>query len=558
MGNGRRRWVLREAPPEADELARELKLDPVVARILALRGVRGVEAGRRWLGGTLRDLPDPWGLTDMDRAVNRLLLALDRQETICVHGDYDVDGMTSTAVLVLFLQQVGAKVIWFAPHRTRDGYGVQPATMRRLALSGVKVVITCDNGVSAHEAIDEGRRLGVDTVVVDHHTVPAVLPEAAAILNPKRDAPGNPYEELAAVGVAFLLAIGLRARLRERGAFARDPEPDLRESLDLVALGTVADLAPLRGVNRVLVQAGLRVLERRKRPGLRCLLEVSGIGGDRALDAFHLGFQLGPRLNAAGRVDDAALAVDLLLTEDPGRAEPRARELDQMNRRRQEIEAEILKEALSQAQEIGVPDGPGGIVLWSDRWHPGVVGIVAAKVVQEFHRPALVIAVDGDRGTGSGRAIHGIDLFAAVGRCSDLLVRWGGHRAAAGVTALTENLPELRRRFGGMAFEDQTGAQWEPTLLVDAELGLERVGWDLWEGLARLRPFGLGNAEPVFVARNLRMTGMRKVLGPECVWVQERRIFSRGMPVSVETASRMRLVHSGSKPMESTSTMATV
>jgi single-stranded-DNA-specific exonuclease len=483
----------------------------VVARVMALRGVRDTESGRRWLDASLRDLPDPKGLTAMDAAVDRVLAAIERQELICIHGDYDVDGMTSTALLVQFLQQLGAKVMWFAPHRARDGYGVQAATMRRLAASGVKLVVTCDNGVSAHDAIDEGNRLGIDTVVVDHHTIPPTLPLAAAILNPKRDGDGNPYEELAAVGVAFLLAVAIRGRLREQGAFQREPEPDLREALDLVALGTVADLAPLRGLNRMLVRAGIRVMERRKRPGLRALLEVSGIGADRAIDAFHLGFQLGPRLNAAGRVDDAALALDLLLTDDPGRAEPRARELDQMNRRRQEIEAEMLKEALAQVAEAGVPAGPGGIVLWSERWHAGVVGIVAAKVCQEFHRPALVIAIEGDRGTGSGRGIGGVDLFAAVGRCQDLLLRWGGHRAAAGLSVMRDQLPALRERFAGEAFAGQAGDHWEPTLLLDAELGVERVDWDLWESLARLRPFGLGNAEPVFLGRGLRVTGVRKV-----------------------------------------------
>lgn len=506
-----RRWVV--APPTAEgrALAEELGVPPLLGQVLVRRGVKDGPWARRWLHAQLKDLPDPMGLGSMAKARDRVLLAIDRGEIICIHGDYDVDGMTSSAVLFEFLSTVGAKARWFAPHRTRDGYGVQTKTMERLADEGVGLVITCDNGVSAHDAIRAGLARGVETVVVDHHTVPAELPPAAAILNPKCDAPGNPYEELAAVGVAFLLALALRAALRERGAFADRPEPDLREALDLVALGTVADLAPLRGVNRLLVTMGLRQMERRRRPGIVALLAVAG-HGEKPIDASTLGFQLGPRLNAAGRLGESALGVELLLMGDPERAQSIARELDQMNRHRQDLERGIVDHALDKLSADDVPER-GGVVVWDAAWHPGVVGIVAARVSQALHRPALVLAVDESAGTatGSGRGIHGVDLHGALGRCASLLLRWGGHRAAAGLTLAVDQLEALRTLFAAQAFDGVADEHWEPTLHIDAELPFEAVGWDLWEQLGRLQPFGIGNPEPLFCARGLQPTRARNV-----------------------------------------------
>lgn len=507
-----RRWVVTPPHAEGRSLAAALGLPEVLGQVLARRGVLEVEEGKRWLGAQLKDLPDPLGLTGMAQARDRLIAAIDQRETICIHGDYDVDGMTSTALLHEFLRDVGADCRWFAPHRKRDGYGVQAATMRRLAAEGVRVVITCDNGVSAHEAIECGNACGIATVVVDHHTVPPTLPAAAAILNPKIDPPGNPYEELAAVGVAFLLALAIRGALRARGDFANRPEPDLREALDLVALGTVADLAPLRGVNRLLVTAGQRVVERRKRPGIAALLAVAG-HGEKPTDAATLGFQLGPRLNAAGRMADASMGVELLLETDRARAEALARELDQMNRQRQDVERGITSEAMEQASQLAEIPERGGLVLWDHRWHAGVVGIVAARVTQALHRPALVLAVDEGAGlaTGSGRGIHGVDLFSALGRCAPLLLRWGGHRAAAGLTVERGRLEALRELFAGPAFEGVDDELWAPILRIDAELPLASVDWTLWEHLRRLHPFGVGNPEPLFVARGLRATGVRAV-----------------------------------------------
>jgi single-stranded-DNA-specific exonuclease len=506
-----RTWRIREPAECAAALAAALGTTEVLASLLANRDVVEPSQGALWLEGSLKDLPDPRGLIDMDAAVDRLLRAVREGELICIHGDYDVDGCTSTIVLVEFLTDIGGNVTWYAPHRLRDGYGVQVHTMERLATEGVKVVVTCDNGVSAHEPIAVGNRLGIDTVVVDHHKLPPDLPAAAAILNPKRDGPENPHHELAAVGVAFMLAIALRSRLREQGAFADRPEPDLRPYLDVVALGTVADLAPLRGVNRILVAAGLRRMQRRERPGMRTLLTVAGVTEGEPIRASHLGFRLGPRINAAGRIDESARAVRLLLSPDDATALPEATELDAFNRKRQEMERETMADVLRMAQEAGDFGDRRGIVLWSEDWHPGVVGIVASRVVHHFHRPALVLSVKPDEGVavGSGRAFRGVDLFAELSGCAHLLERFGGHRAAAGMTVPIANLEALRDHFSAVAFEAVAEEAWQPRLTIDREVELRDVNWDLFDDLSRLRPFGLGNAEPVFTATNLRASGVK-------------------------------------------------
>ena len=508
VARAQRTWTVRD-PGDAEPLAKVLGAPLLVARLLLNRGIDDPELGRLWLTGSLRDLPDPRGLGGMQAATDRLLVALDGHQRICVHGDYDVDGCTSVALLVGLLRRLGADVTWYAPHRQRDGYGVALHTVDRLAEEGVQVLITCDTGVSAHAAIARANEHGIDTVVCDHHTPPPELPAAAAIINPRIDPEGNPYEELAAVGVCFMLAVALRARMRERGDFEASEEPDLREYLDIVALGTVADLAPLRGINRLLVRTGLKVLASRRRPGLRTLLDVSGVRPDDPLEASHLGFRLGPRINAAGRLAEASVAVELLLAEGDGQARRLAEQLDGWNRRRQETERRIQAEALQQLAGDDRLSERRGLVVWSEDWHPGVVGIVASRLMNHFHKPTLVIAVTGESGTGSGRGISGVDLFGAMNRYAALFERFGGHRAAAGLTLKAANLPRLREAFAGEAFDDQPAELWEPKLKLDAELTLDQVTWELEKAVTGLAPFGIGNPRPLFVARGLRASGVK-------------------------------------------------
>ena len=504
-----RTWKLRPQR-DCDALVSDLAVPPLVGQLLANRGIDDADVGRLWLGGSIRDLPDPRAMHGMAGAVDRLLAAIDDHERICIHGDYDVDGCTSVALLVHLLRRFDADVVWYAPHRQRDGYGVALHTVQRLADEGVRVLVTCDTGVSAHEAIDLGNSLGVDTVVCDHHTLPAELPAACAIVNPKIDGVDSPYWELAAVGVSFMLAVALRAALRDRGAFRASREPDLREYLDIVALGTVADLAPLRGINRLLVQTGLKVLSARRRPGLRALMEVAGISQEMPAESSHLGFRLGPRINAAGRLGEASRAVDLLLSERDAAAREIATELDEMNGRRQQTERRIFSEALAQVKADPDQGSRRGLVLWDADWHPGVVGIVASRLVQHLHRPTLVLAARPDgTAVGSGRAFKGLDLYATLERYAPLLERFGGHRAAAGLTIRTENLPALREAFAHEAFAASEPGLWEPTLSVDAELDLDCATWPMHEAMAALGPFGIGNPEPLFMTRSVRATEVR-------------------------------------------------
>ena len=510
VARAERSWSLRPCDDAVvADLARQLDVSPLIATLLSHRGVSDAEAGARWLRNTLRDLPNPHEMVAMRAAVDRIVAAITDGDSIWVHGDYDVDGCTSTALLVQFLTSVGAKVSWYAPHRTRDGYGIQPATMARLAEQGARLVITCDNGTSANEAIELGNSLGVDTVVVDHHKLPTTLPPATAILNPQQDGASNAYLDMAAVGVAFMLAVAIRARLRDMGRFEASPEPDLRPYLDLVALGTVADVAPLRGVNRMLVQTGLKVLAGRQRPGLRALLEVAGVPDGQSPRASDLGFRLGPRINAAGRLDEAARAVELLLSTDAAAATACAQQLDLCNRKRQEVQRQTFADVLRQAERDGDFMDRRGLVLWSDDWHPGVVGIVASKVAQHFHRPAVVVSLRGEMGTGSGRAIKGVDLFEVLSRHEHLLERFGGHRAAAGLSIRADMLPALREAFADEAFTGYDEGLWQGRVSVDAELQLGEITWDLYRAMRSLEPFGVGNPEPVFLCRGLRAVGVR-------------------------------------------------
>ena len=500
-----RLWNLRDGDGW-ERLAEARGLSPLIARLLASRKVTDPDDARLWLEGSLKDLPDPSQLQGMEEATSRLEKAILGRELICVHGDYDVDGCTSVALLVHFLRRLDANVIWYAPHRQRDGYGVADHTVKRLAGEGVAVLITCDTGVSAHSAISLGNEHNIDTIVCDHHTPPEELPQAHAIINPRLDGPEGPFCDLAAIGVSFMLAIALRARLRATGFFTGGQEPDLRDYLDLVALGTVADLAPLRGVNRLLVATGLKVLGARRRPGLTALLSVSGVAEGDPMDASHLGFRLGPRINASGRLAEAARSVELMLTDDHNEAQTLAELLDGYNKKRQDLERRTYAEALEQIRLDERFEQRKGLVLWSEDWHSGVVGIVASRLVHHVQRPTLVIAMRPGEGigTGSGRAIYGVDLYGVLKNYESLLERFGGHRAAAGLTIRENQLPILREAFAKEAFEDCDSSAWQGSLSIDAELQLSQLDWPLYHEVQRLAPFGIGNAQPLFMLKGAK------------------------------------------------------
>lgn len=501
---GGRRWRMRPADDRlALALSQRLGLPEVVGRVLAARGV-GLDDAEAFLAPTLRDfLPDPAHLRDMAAAVERLARAVRDSERICVFGDYDVDGATATALLLRFLRTVGASPAHYIPDRLVEGYGPGAEAMLRLKSEGVAVVVTVDCGITAHEALHAAAATGLEVIVVDHHAAEAELPPAVAVINPNRLDETSPHGHLAAVGVAFLLVVALNRALREAGWYRGRPEPDLLQWLDLVALGTVCDVVALTGFNRAVVAQGLKVMARRGNPGLAALADVAGIG--ERPDAYHLGYILGPRVNAGGRVGRSDLGARLLATEDPEEAAELARRLDAHNRERQEIEAAVLLEAIEQVEGRGGDDLPL-VLAAGEGWHPGVIGIIASRLKERYARPACVVALDGGEGKGSGRSVPGLDLGAAViaARQTGLLLKGGGHAMAAGFTVPRERLAELRR-FLGERLAAQMDGPPVPTLNLDGALDAGGASIDLVETLRRVGPFGAGNAEPRFVIAAARI-----------------------------------------------------
>jgi single-stranded-DNA-specific exonuclease len=491
------RWLRKTTDERAAQLlTREVGLHPVAARILASRGVTTPTDAERFLATPLTDLPDPFQMKGMPAAVARIVAGIEKKERITIYGDYDVDGVTSTSLLTIFLRSLGASVDYYVPHRLVEGYGLNPDAVDKLAARGTRLIITVDCGVTAVSEVDRAAQAGVDVVVVDHHQAPAELPRAVAMLNPHQPGCPFPAKELSAVGVTFFLLMALRKRLREAGAFQNRPEPNLKAFLDLVALGTIADIVPLVRTNRILVTHGLRELARDNRPGVTALKQVAGLEPG-LVTASQVGFKLGPRINAAGRLDNAATAIDLLLTDDPAEADRLARALDRANDERQKIQQTIAAEAIEQGARRA--DRVRGLVLASEGWHPGVVGIVATRVVEAFHRPAVIIGIDGDGGKGSCRSIEKFNMYEGLGRCASFLTRYGGHHHAAGLHLERDRLAEFTRAFEAEAARQLSPEDLEPVMKVDETLGPGDATLDLARAIARLAPFGAGNPEPVFM-----------------------------------------------------------
>jgi single-stranded-DNA-specific exonuclease len=500
------RWSLIEPDPRAENaLARELGVRPLVARLLANRGLREPAIAASFLDCSLsRSLRSPMLFGEMQTAARRILDALRRQERIAIYGDYDVDGITSSTQLVSFLRELGCEPILHIPHRMRDGYGLKATALRELGERGARLVITADCGAAAHAEIAEGARLGLDLIVCDHHQNPAVRPPALAVLNPVVSDAGFPFSGLSAAGVVFYLLMGTRMLLRETGGVV----PDLRRYLDLAALGTVADLVPLLEENRVFVKYGLREIAQSRRPGLQALLEVGGV---EEVTVDSLGFRLGPRLNASGRLADATRAVELLTSRDLTTARPLATELDRQNSARRGIEGAIVEEAERMIAAMDDRDRRRSFVLASEGWHAGVIGVVASRVVERHFRPVVLLAIEGDLARGSARGIPSVHLFEALRRCSDLLERYGGHRMAAGLTVRVERLKQFADRFEDTIAATAPSAGFVPELFVDARLDLEELGPEVMEDIAKLEPYGQANPRPLFLAEGLEVVSSRVV-----------------------------------------------
>lgn len=504
-------WQLREADAQlALAISQRLGVAEVIGRTLAVRGV-GLDEAPAFLAPRLRDwLPDPSTLDDLDLAVGRLAEAVIAGERIGVLGDYDVDGATSSALLARHLQGLGCPVVIDIPDRLREGYGPNEAALGRLLAAGCRLVVAVDGGTTAHRPLAAARAAGQDVIVIDHHDLEPQLPPAVAVVNPKRA--GGPLADLAAVGVTFLVLVGLNRELRRHGHFAVRHEPDLRRMLDLVALGTVCDVVPLRGLNRALVAQGLKLWEVCGNAGLAALAREARITGP--CTAFHLGFVLGPRINAGGRVGDCGLGARLLAGDRPDDLVDLAARLDRLNTERRELEARVLAEA-EQRVESAIAMGAPFLVASGEDWHPGVVGIVAARLVERHHRPALVIGLNGTTGRGSARSIAGFDLGAAVieARRRGLLQEGGGHAMAAGLTVARDALAPLEAFLGErLAAELGPGPPPMPPLVLDGVLSVSGAGGQgLLAALGHLAPFGPGNPEPRFLVEGARIVQVRVV-----------------------------------------------
>jgi single-stranded-DNA-specific exonuclease len=488
------RWITRPCDwRRVETLAEALGVSETTATVLVRRGLHEPDVARAFLAA---ELPrhDPFALGDMGRAVERIRAAITAGERICVHGDYDVDGISATAVAVLVLRDAGANVEWRLPSRFEEGYGLAAETMEQLAEQGVDLVLTVDCGVTAVQEVARARELGLDVVVTDHHRPGATLPDCPVVATRPSD---YPCADLCGTGVVYTLARALLG----------NEHPAVAGVLDLVALATIADVVPLAEENRALAAAGLRALARTSRPGLKALMQSARVD-PAAIDATAVAFRLAPRINAAGRLGRPDVALDLLLTDDPGRARELSGTLEDLNRERQAVEERILREAVARV-ESWPPERRArrGYVVWDESWHEGVIGIVASRLVERFHRPVVLIARSGDSWKGSGRSISEFDLHAGLAASSSLLGRFGGHRAAAGLSIETQNLEAFADAFGAHADGALRELDLGPVTVVDAVVPAGDLTLDLAQELDRLAPFGLGNPEPTLLVASVEAAG---------------------------------------------------
>jgi single-stranded-DNA-specific exonuclease len=480
-------------------LSRKLGLSSFLSRLLVNRGITAPPAAEKFLSSTLEDLSHPFLMKDVKKAARRVLEAVYQNEKICVYGDYDADGVTGTAVLKLFLESLGARVSHYIPERLSEGYGVHCAALESIHSHGTSLIVTVDCGISDYEAVRFGRDLGMDIIVTDHHHVPERIPPANAVLNPRQPDCSFPFKHLAGVGVAFYLVIALRKILREEGFWKEGSVPNLVDYLDLVALGTLADIVPLKEENRIFVRYGLEVLSRTERIGLAELKKVSRIA-DGVMSAEMVAFRLAPRINAAGRLGKADKAVTLLTTCDRQEAERIAIELDETNTERQYIESTIFKHACRMVDNAEGEEYRYAIVLASSEWHAGVVGIGASRLVDRYYRPVVLIALDGNAGRGSARSIEGFHLYEGLAQCAAVLEKFGGHECAGGLTVSSGNVGELHRRFSDLVAASLSTEDFIPKMHIDAELPIEVLSEALIEEVQRLAPFGAHNPPPLFLS----------------------------------------------------------
>jgi single-stranded-DNA-specific exonuclease len=508
-------WLIQTQSNEDKRvLSQELGVSPVFAHLLLNRGIRTPEEGRVFLRPKLADLHDPYMFPDMEKAVRRIKDALLAGEKILVFGDYDVDGITATALLYHFFNLMGTTVTCFIPHRIKEGYSLNAEAINEAKAQGVSLIITVDCGITNVEEIEQTRALGIDVIVTDHHEAGSRLPAAFAIINPKLPGSRYPFRDLAGVGVAFKLAWAVANALSAAKKVPDEVRDFLLNSLAFVALGTVADVVPLLGENRVLAKFGLKYLEESANPGVRALIDISGTG-DQPLSARDIAFKMGPRLNAAGRMGKSHLGIELMTTSSMLRASEIAKELDLENQKRQEVEHVILEETYRMLGENPSWASDRALVLSSDHWHPGVIGIVASRLVEEFHKPVILIAIDEGRGKGSARSIDELPLYEVLAECKSALITYGGHAHAAGLEVAPDRLDEFRDMFIERVGERLKGADMKPKLNVDMETLLSALSRPVLKELEILRPHGEKNPSPLFATFGVQTVGKPRVVGKD-------------------------------------------
>lgn len=500
LNNKRKIWKLRETPHNAPWLARNLGISDLTASLLLNRKISTLDSARFFLTPRLRDLRDPFLLKDMDRAVETVISFIKRKEKITVYGDYDVDGITATSLLVDFFLKLGVPASFYIPDRLKEGYSLNNEAIKKIAKTGTSLLITVDCGISSLKEIATAKKLGMEVIITDHHKVPPHFNPICPAIDPLRSDSVFPFRELAGVGLSLYFAIAVRSSLRDTGFFKQVNEPDLSSYLDLVAIGTIADVVPVLEENRIFIKKGLDVLRNGDRPGLKALLQVAGIKRDRGLTVHDIAFKIAPRINAAGRLGSASSAVHLFLTRDESKASVIAERMDYLNTQRQGIQNKIALESRDRIERMNDLQERRAIVLYDPSWHRGVVGIVASKITEEYNRPAFILSLDGDLLRGSGRSIDGFDLYKALFQLSDILEQFGGHSHAAGVSVRQKDIEKFCERFEDIARSEIGPDDMVPKIYADARITPDCINPQMAREIEGLLPFGQNNPQPIFWA----------------------------------------------------------
>lgn len=499
------KWqILEPDKNKIDNLTKTLGISNTVSTVLVNRGIDGVEAASHFLQAKLKGLFDPFLLKDGEKAALIIIEAIKKRKKIVIYGDYDVDGITSTLIMYKFLSYVGAQVDYYIPHRLEDGYGLNTYTLEEIATNGGNLVITVDCGITSIDEVKYAKNLGLDTIIIDHHHVGEIVPDAVAIVNPHQKDCEYPFEDMAAVGVAFTFCMVLK-KMVEKDGFYEGSLPNLVEYLDIVAMGTVADMVPLLDSNRIFVKHGLTQMQKNNRPGLLALANICGVKSLKEVTPSVISYKMAPRLNAAGRIGNAIKGLELILCNDYDVALKMAEELNLTNEFRQQLEAEIFDQANTRVETEEYFETSSSIVLHSNKWHPGVIGIVASRLVEKYYKPTIMISVEGGVGRGSARSIPQLHIYNILEELNHYLVQYGGHKYAAGLTIKADNIPAFIKDFERLAAEALSKEVYVQSTDIDQELPLSELAPDLVVALSKLEPFGMNNQEPNFLASRVKI-----------------------------------------------------